>query len=408
MVYGLHGFRRFGSTRFAHELETKTKSAESHMKIIIWTGDAWETWGPHSIIEGGIGGSETAVIHMATQLARMGHDVTVAGQVVPGKVDGVTYVEGLAWKAFPVRMVECDVFISSRDWSIVREIIPQAALKILWMHDLHLGEDTEEHMLDYDHIFVLSNYALQYALSCYPHVPRSKYVVTRNGIDPSLFLQPGETLDHLEYVRLPPKSGCKVIYSSSYDRGLDRLLTFWPKIRAFCPEAKLHVYYGFNTVEKQVATSGRKSDGLTLEFQKNRLVEMADHGVVSHGRVGQRELAQAFMESSLWLYPTNFHETSCITAMEAQAAGTFAVTSKLAALPETLRMGDMVEPPNTMPEYEAEFLGSVMWYLSARDNDVVNPHLRLNREWALRNLSWKGVASQWDFFFVNWLAGNRR
>ena len=367
------------------------------MKIVIWTGAAWETWGPHSIIEGGIGGSETAAIHMATQLARMGHEVSIVGQVEVGVVNGVTYVDGRYWKSYPVGMVECDVFISSRDRSIVREILPKAQLKILWMHDLHMGEDTEEHMLDYDRIFVLSKYALKYALSCYPHVPSSKYVVTRNGIDPSLFTAP-------EHELFSAKTGCKAIYSSSYDRGLDRLLTFWPKVRERCPEAELHVYYGFNTAEKQAAAIGRKSDLLTLEFQKHRLVEMASLGVVSHGRVGQRELAKAFLESSLWLYPTNFHETFCITAMEAQAAAVFAITSDLAALPETLRMGHLIKPPNTTAKYEAEFLDAIKWFLDARDD--LESHLRVNRQTILETMSWRGVASEWDIFFVNWLAGD--
>jgi len=373
------------------------------VKIIIWTGAAWETWGPHSIIDGGIGGSETAVVKMAVELARMGHEVIVAGQVVPGKVDGVTYVNGIAWKCFPVRMVECDVFISSRDRNIVREIIPQAKLKILWMHDLHMGEDSEEAMLDFDRIFVLSKYALQYALGCYPHVPSDRYVVTRNGIDPSLFLRPGETLEYPSHIE---KSGYKAIYSSSYDRGLVRLLDFWPKIRKIAPEATLDVYYGFDTVEKQVAAVGRKSDKLALDYVKDRLVNLVAQGVTYHGRVGQRELAKAFLASSLWLYPTNFHETSCITAMEAQAAGAFAITSKLGALPETLRMGYLIEPPNTTGEYEAEFLDTIKWFLEARQHDV-EPHLQLNRKWTLENLSWHGVASQWDIFFVDWCSIER-
>ena len=374
------------------------------MKIIIWTGEAWETWGAYSIIEGGIGGSETAAIRMATELARMGHDVTVAGQVVPGKVDGVTYVEGLGWKGYPCGMVECDVFISSRDWNIVREICPKAKLKILWMHDLHMGEDSEEAMLEYDRIFVLSKYALQYALGCYAHVPRDKYIVTRNGIDPALFLRPGDTLEYPGHVE---KKGCKVIYSSSYDRGLDRLLTFWPKIRKVTPEAELHVYYGFNTAELQVAAIGKTSDRMRLGYQMHRLDQMASQGVVYHGRVGQRELAKAFMESALWLYPTSFHETSCITAMEAQAAGVFGITTKLAALPETLRMGHLIDPPTSSEEYEDNFLDMVEWFVDNHAHDV-DPHLALNRKWVLENLSWRGVASDWDIFFVNWLEGDHR
>jgi len=160
------------------------------------------------------------------------------------------------------------------------------------------------------------------------------------------------------------------------------------------------------TWDKQVAAVGRKSDKLTLDFLKNRLVSMVDHGVTYHGRVGQRELAKAFLASSLWLYPTNFHETSCITAMEAQAAGVFAITSKLAALPETLRMGHLIDPPNTTAEYEAEFLDTIKCFLEARQHTGY-PSLQFNRKWVLENLSWQGVASEWDIMFDNWCEGNR-
>jgi hypothetical protein len=40
------------------------------------------------------------------------------------------------------------------------------------------------------------------------------------------------------------------------------------------------------------------------------------------GMVDQRTLAAAFASAGWWLYPTSFEETSCITAMKAQALGT--------------------------------------------------------------------------------------
>ena len=49
------------------------------MKIVIWTGAAWEPWGPPSVI-GGIGGSETAAVHMARELANRGHEVVMFGE----------------------------------------------------------------------------------------------------------------------------------------------------------------------------------------------------------------------------------------------------------------------------------------------------------------------------------------
>ncbi|HEY0466799.1 MAG TPA: glycosyltransferase, partial [Polyangiaceae bacterium] len=59
-------------------------------------------------------------------------------------------------------------------------------------------------------------------------------------------------------------------------------------------------------------------------------------GVVFHGRLSPQTLAEHFRRASVWAYPDWFHETSCITAMQAQAAGLRIVTSALAALNETV------------------------------------------------------------------------
>ena len=59
-------------------------------------------------------------------------------------------------------------------------------------------------------------------------------------------------------------------------------------------------------------------------------------GVHYHGRVSQERLTQEFLTAGLWAYPTWFTETSCITAMEAQAAGLRCVCPDIAALAETV------------------------------------------------------------------------
>ena len=351
------------------------------LKIVIWTGPAWETWGPGSL-HTGLGGSETAAIHMASELALWGHDVEIIGQVTPCEYNGVKFKNHLLCMNSPI---ECDVWISSRDPSVFRMLKPKAKLSVLWCHDIHMGDDYQGLVRQHDIVLCLSNWHRKILSTYYSDVPKEKFVVTRNGIDPKLFL------------REPKKNECKIIYSSSPDRGLDHLLCYWPKIREMRPDTELHVYYGFNTWQQMVDRSANKTAQLQINFFKERLAAMQDCGVFFHGRVGQVELAEAFLESSMWLYPTAFLETACISAMEAQAAGCLVITTRLAALAETVKYGFLVSPPNTETRYETEFLDHVKRFLKQPDD--FSSHLHVAREWALRNLSWTQVAKQWEELF---------
>lgn len=354
------------------------------MRIVIYTGPAWETWGPRSVLEGGIGGSETAAVHVARQLVMLGHEVSVVGQVVPGS-DEVS--PGKAVEYADLRtydrpgLIECDAFVSSRIPQAIRVLRPRARATALWMHDIHAGDDFDGDLLDYGAILCLSRWAKSYLLHLYPAVPKERFVLTRNGIDADLFRS-------IE----PKKEGFRCIYSSSPDRGLDRLLDFWPEIRKIREDAELHVYYGFGNWRKMAKSSDER---LKIDWYEEWLRRMEKEGVVYHGRVGQRELAEAFAASSLWPYPTNFHETSCITAMEAQVSGCVPVTSKLAALAETVRYGCLVDPPNFEDRYREEFLRGVR----GTADGVFREAMEQARPWALAELGWEGVARRWAELF---------
>lgn len=372
------------------------------MKIVIWTGPAWETWGAKSL-ETGIGGSEAAATYLSRELAELGHEVEVVGQVWPsehyyghgsGSVKFVDHREYAEYgrtlgpddgrKVRDGRKLECDVFVSSRYLPIVDTVHPDARLKVLWMHDIHGGPDYYHHMKAYDAVFCLSRWALDICRKFYPHMPPERFVQTRNGICGKLF--EGE----------PCKQGWKVVYSSSADRGLDRLLDFWPSIRMLRPDAELHVYYGFETWERMAVHNCDDVSVAQIQIFRTRLQNMADQGVTLHGRVGQAELAKAWMGARAWLYPTNFSETSCITAMEAQAAGAYCVCSRLAALAETARFAQFVDPPNDREGYRQEFLRCVEGVCRMTES---YSGVTEGRQWALRELDWSGVARQWEEIF---------
>jgi glycosyltransferase involved in cell wall biosynthesis len=366
------------------------------MKILLWTGASWEDWGPPSL-ETGLGGSETAAVHMAKNLAALGNEVVCVGQHkgFEGKFDGVEYINAKRFLEDSSIPRETDVFISSRDKNVISEqlaiVRSRAKVKILWMHDLHCGDDHKNTISAYDKVFVLSSFAAKTFRQYYPLVKADKIYKTRNGIDTSLY-QPGA----VAFI----KGDFKFIYSSSPNRGLKELLEMWPSIKTHIPKAELHVYYGFNTW-KLINKVGVSAEAIKL-FER-KVSDMESIGVFHHGRVGQKQLAEAMMRSSLWLYPTGFKETSCITAMEAQAAGTVAITTNLGALPETLQHGVLIAPHNTEPRYRTDFVGAVKKL--ATDVEGIPYRLRLaelGRRHAM-TLSWEVVAKDWNARFVEWI-----
>ncbi len=395
-------------------------------KVIIWLGAAPFRWDPLTALETGIGGSETAALHMSRELAKLGHEVVVYADVdpcsdvvslKPGDASYPSYGDGkteygnvVLWNSYKLATEEaraefgrpCDIFISSRQPEARRRLQPKCKQAWLWMHDIHVGPDWENLIgTDHDKILCLSNWARQRFLEYYPGVDPSKVVETANGLDTSLFenvfaetsprhkhlvsghpdtvkLEPGDQHSHLAM----GFSSLRVTYSSSPDRGLDKLLSLWPTIRDISPAAELHVYYGFETWRKLALLHGPQSQLARIDCLEARLASTP--GVVFHGRVGQVELAKSFLQSQLWLYPTDFLETSCISAMEAQAAGCKLVATRCGALPETVPGAWFVDGPTSAPGFDRRFLESVSAVLC--DDSVV---MRTPK-------TWEAVARQWN------------
>lgn len=379
------------------------------MEIMIWTGGALETWGWNSV-ELGIGGSETAAVMLSEALARRGHEVTIVGRVhegtyFPARSNRSGRVLYEAYNPNSSRVYQCDAFVSSREPEVLDKIDVRCRVSALWLHDATMSSDLTSCSRSYDTIFCLSNWAKRSYMHQFPDLPAEKLVVTRNGIDPSRFLRPGETLDNLQLVSKEGRES-RMIYSSSPDRGLKRLLDLWPRIRSAVPDANLGVFYGLDNARLAAQQSGHTTDSdayLQAAYLVCRAESMEADGVHYFGRVGQTELAQAFLESSLWVYPTHFEETSCITAMEAQAAAAYPLTSAVGALPETCRVGDLIHPPFDST-YDDAFVEAVA-YACGEGRRSSREMAEDARALALQGLTWDGVAAQWEAHFEGKLRG---
>ena len=360
---------------------------KASLDILIWTGPGWEEWSPDTLDTVGLGGSETAAICMAREFVKLGHKIRVASHCGSraGNYDGVDYVHFQDVINNPGAYA-CDILVSSRQVGIFDFPIPHKA-SFVWVHDIHLGDPGQPNMgrwlIKPDRYFCLSEWHKSFFLQVYPFIHRENVIVTKNGLDLNYFKS------------APVKDGNRLIYSSSPDRGLERLLELFPRIRKEVPDAQLDVYYGFQTWRSMAANN--KEELAKIDKFERLLEEQKDSGVTYHGRVSKPELAKAFLRSKVWGYPTWFTETYCITALEAMASSCVPVTTALAALPETVSHGFVFQADSKSEQYATAFVKRVVRLL--KDEEERSKYAQAGREYAFNFHGWDKVAEKWVVHF---------
>lgn len=389
--------------------------APGKLNIVVFTGHAWEPWTPETAAKNGIGGSETACIEMTKRWAADGHRVRVFGDcaALEGTYDGVEYLHHEKFAG-----TSADVLVASRRPDAVDDGRCDAPLKFQWVHDMHLGPHlTHDRALHTDRVLVLSEWHKGCLLHHHPQIHPDQVTVTRNGIDlgrfepipesPSPTPSPKgcDTASHGKAGEAPgrlERNPHRAIYSSSPDRGLEVLLKCWPAIRERVPDATLEVFYGFEIWEGMARGNAEQLEH--IERLKQMLRDAEPLGVTFFGRQPQSTIAAAMLSSGVWAYPTWFSETSCITAMEAQAAGLYIVTSPIAALNETVgsRAYAMIDGDWLSDEYQEQFVMEVVGAMNVPDEESGRSRIQL---YAIEHFGWDSLATDWIDMFKATPAG---
>lgn len=355
-------------------LKNKFFGVNKPKRVAIYCGNTAETWSPKSVGYG-VGGSEEAVINLTAELAKMGWNIEVFCDCdFPGIYGGVEYKN--TWEYD--KSVKYDIFVAWRVSNYL-DIAPMSGEKrFLWLHDFSKMEYFNQKRLDtVDKIFVLSNYHRNNL----PLIPDKKFYITSNGID----------IKHFPLNSFKIKNKC--IYASSPDRGLDILLELWPEIIKEIPDATLDIYYGFT---KTFDDRYKDNQGM-MKFKMEMMEKMKQKGITYYGMVGHEELAKAYLASEWWLYPTHFTEISCITAMKAQAAGCYPITTDLAALDETVQYGVKIKGNINEETVKGEYLKTVLEKIKA---GYPADDCKAMSNWALNKFDWSNIAKDWNRLFL--------
>ena len=185
----------------------------------------------------------------------------------------------------------------------------------------------------------------------------------------------------------------RVLFTSSPDRGGDIVLECFPEIRKHVPDAELILSYP------------RWIDICAQHFRQAhdhmaRIRELLDQPGVSRieGGLGQKALARLMKTSLVWAHPSyytpgrqKFCETSCISCMEAQAAGLVVVASNWGALTENVRHGTLLDGDPTSREWRDQFVSAIVQGLT---DEVVQAAAQECGPQAMRDADWRGATEQ--------------
>ena len=337
--------------------------------IAYYLGNSNVLWNPLEMNLKGLGGSETAVVYLTKYWKEMGYTVVVYGNVVEGNYDGIEYLETskmnlndefnivILWRSFGLEVLK---YVNARQIIV----------------DLH-DELTPNHQPLLESINKVSMIMVksQYHKSLFGGLFEDKIKVLQNGI-PDYYL----TTKNIEEI---PKNRYKLIYSSFYTRGLQYMLMWgWSIIKNAVPEAELHIFYGTETVDPKF-----------LQMMRPLL---AQDGVYEHGKVGQRELYQQKLSSSIYYYAGCRAEVDCINVKEAIYANCLPVVCNITAMREKnycLKING--EPENQATQVEA----AQMVVRLMKDQEFYKNTMDEMKKHLDEVENWKDLAKKWTEHF---------
>lgn len=314
----------------------------------------------------GIGGSETAVVEMAQNLSKLtGYEVKVFNSVKEVRTYGkVTYYPAIA---VPDYFRE-NLPIANISWR--HNIKMTNARNFIWNHDL--GFQGLQHSNNYERAFALSNFHKDFMVNFYA-VPEDKIYLTKNGINPERF-------SNLSFNKIPGK----VVFSSSPDRGLEKAIEIMDKVVEKIPFATLHIYYGLDNMQKIGKT----------DEAKNYLKLINSRPYIKYqGNITQTELTKELNTAEVWLYPTSFLETFCITALEMLSAKVYPIIrGEWGAVQDTILS---CSGQKSVMVYEKEdFKESLNTYVN-HVTEAIEKKLWQTIEVDPKAASWEEVAKEW-------------
>ena len=262
------------------------------------------------------------------------------------------------------------------------DLIEKNKINVLWMQHFVNQEETKklgskDYVNKLDYIVFNSNWnfeKFQYQFK----IPESKSLVIKNAI---------EKIDFHE----KPKDKINLVYHTTPWRGLIHLLKVFKRLNLQNTELNIcssTIIYG----KKFDSILGKKYENIFEECKNTKNVNYL-------GFVENNKIIELLKNMHIYSFPSIWPETSCISAIEAMAAGCEIVTSNLGALYETCT------PFATFVGFDSNFDNFEKKYQKALENSVKNfwskenqKKIRFQQEVINLTYSWNVRSKEWISF----------
>ena len=262
------------------------------------------------------------------------------------------------------------------------DLIEKNKINVLWMQHFINQEEvknlgSKDYVNKLDYIVFNSNWnfeKFQYQFK----IPESKSLVIKNAI---------EKIDFHE----KPKDKINLVYHTTPWRGLIHLLKVFKRLNLQNTELNIcssTIIYG----KKFDSILGKKYENIFEECKNTKNVNYL-------GFVENNKIIELLKNMHIYSFPSIWPETSCISAIEAMAAGCEIVTSNLGALYETC------SPFATLVGFDSNFDNFEKKYQKALENSVKNfwskenqKKIRFQQEVINLTYSWNVRSKEWISF----------
>ncbi len=227
-----------------------------------------------------------------------------------GEFDGVKYKDHRELKLWE----PMDIFVSFKSRNILVQSIN--AKKII-----HWSTEIEPPWKDFE----LKNIDLILPISDYhkSHFKKNKKIQTA-------YLW--ADLKRLKENKVTKEKGT-MLYASSFDRGLEELLTRWPEVQKQLGVKKLYITYGWDFIDKLI-----KADPKRAPWKNQMLKLMEQDGIEMLGRLSNNKMCGMYWKSEYWCLPLSNPQSElfCLNAVKASYSNCIPVVRRIGALQETV------------------------------------------------------------------------